>query len=544
MIKSSAKRILFYGAFLLVSACATVFSPPGGPSDETPPKNLSVEPEMLSKNVKTKKFVFEFDEYIKLNNPFNEILISPPLNNKPDYKIKGKKLIVELNDTLQENTTYTINFGSAIQDNNEGNKLVGLNYVFSTGNQIDSLSIGGEVKDAFTNKGIEGVGVLLYDAQSFTDSTFQKKKPMYYAISNSNGKFLFKYLRAGTFKVLALKDENFNIQYDPPGEQVGYLDSTITLTPDKQINLSLKLFENELEQKILSYSIDKQNVVLLNFNKNVVDLQLLNVKGLDSLTHTVWNESRDTLELYYLYSVEERPELIVEFDNILDTITLRKELFSKDSVKSLSPLWGTTKRGTLDLELGEPIELVFKRPIQIVDKGVYLYEDSFKREKKIPLVEVDAQNPYRLLIHADFKPEMRYDLIVKDSVVSDYYGYNNSAFKQQYQTKTKEDYGNLNYSLSGLDSTQQYVLQVLKNKHVIEKFVLSNVKGFDKQWKLLKPGKLQFRLIWDKDRNGYWTTGNIDKKIQPEPIYVYPDEVNIRANWDLEVEDSPNFNLH
>ena len=529
---------------VLASSCATVFSPPGGPTDETPPKNLSVEPEMLAKNVKTKKFVFEFDEFIKLNNPYNEVLISPPLNNKPDYKIKGKKLIVTLNDTLQENTTYTINFGSAIQDNNEGNKLVGLNYVFSTGNQIDSLSIGGKIKDAFSNKGAEGVGILLYDAKTFTDSTFQTKKPVYYAISNSSGNFQFKYLRPGEFKVLALKDQNFNIQYDPPGEQIGFLDSSITLSPDNQISLSLKLFANEPEQQILLYNIDKQNVITLNFNKNVNEFKLLKVSGLEEEIGQIWNDNRDSLKLYYLYSTEERPELIVNYgEDISDTLLFRTEIFTKDSVKNLESIWESSKKEEIPLDLGKPIVLNFKRAIQLPSSGIYLYEDSFKREKQFNL-EVDAKNPSRLLIKSNYKPETRYDIVLTDSAVVDYYGIGNTAFKLSYTTKLKEDYGNLHYLLTELDSTQQYVLEVLKDGKVKEKFLLKNQSEFEKDWKLLLPGKLQFRLIWDKDRNGTWTTGSIDKKTQPEPIYVYPDEVKIRANWDLEVEDKPSFNLH
>jgi hypothetical protein len=147
-------------------------------------------------------------------------------------------------------------------------------------------------------------------------------------------------------------------------------------------------------------------------------------------------------------------------------------------------------------------------------------------------------------VNSNFKPDTRYDLVVTDSTVTDYYGIANQAFKIAYLSKNKEDYGNLFYTLSGLDSTQQYVLEVLKEGKLKEKFLLNNQSTFEKEWKLLMPGKLQFRLIWDKDRNGYWTTGNIDKKTQPEPIYVYPDEVKIRANWDLEVEDKPSFNLH
>ncbi|MEX2588822.1 MAG: Ig-like domain-containing protein [Chitinophagales bacterium] len=536
---------LYIAVLFLLSSCASVFNPPGGPTDEEPPKNISAEPEMLAKNVKTKKFVFEFDEFIKLNNPYNEVLISPPLDNRPEYKIKGKKLILTIDDTLQPQTTYTINFGQAIADNNEGNKLIGLNYVFSTGDFIDSLSISGNIRDAYTNSGAKNAGVLLYRDETFTDTSFQKTKPFYYAMSNESGAFQFKYLRAGKYRVFVLQDENFNIQYDPPGEKIGFLDTTLHLKPDIDYSLNLSLFKNESTAAVVAYEVDKQNIVSIMFNKEINELEVLDVQGFEQKIHQNWNITGDTLKLYYLYNTTERPRIILKPENNeLDTLEFRSEVFNKDSAAQLPPLWNPEQpKRTQSLELAKPIPLSFERPVQLPVSGIHLYEDSFKREKNIRFA-IDSLNPKQLLISTDLKPETRYDLVVTESSVNDHYGNANKAFKLEYRSKSVEDYGNLSIELTELDAAHQYIFELIRESKVIDKIVFSGQETFQKSWKYLKPGNLQFRVILDKDKNNRWTSGNIEQKTQPEPIYIYPEQINIRGNWDMELEDAPNFDLH
>lgn len=528
---------------LFLYACASVFNPPGGPKDETPPKNLSVKPQMLAKNVKENKFVFEFDEYIKLNNPNNEVLISPPLKNRPDFKIKGKKLIVEFNDTLKPQTTYTINFGQAITDNNEGNKLVGLNYVFSTGDYIDSLSIKGKLKNAYDYRPAENIGVLLYRDELFSDSIFQTQKPFYYAISNSSGQFQFKYLRSGKYRVFALQDQNFNMTYDPPGEKIGFLDTVLFLNSETEINLSLNLFDNEKPSKILSYNIENERVITLLFNNNINNFEIDEVFGFNERIYQIWSAERDTLKLYYKYNAEERPRLVVKVDGLLDTLEFRTDIFTKDSIKAKDFMLKKSKSDVTSLLPNGPIQLNFSRPFTIPKSGIYLYEDSFKRQLNVEF-EINPKNPDQLLVNARIRPEKRYDLVVTDSSIFDIYNIPIKAFKQKYQSKSIEDYGNLAMTLKELDPTKQYIFELLKGDKVFFKKIILENEEFNYSWKLIEPTNYQFRVVLDKDKNGFWTTGDLKQKRQPEPVYIYPEKIKVRANWDMEIEDTPKFNLH
>ena len=199
---------------LLLDSCAQISAPTGGEPDTVPPKldSLGTIPLNYSTNFSGDKIVITFNEYFVLKNPKANVFFSPNIENGPEFIVKGKTLTVLLNNELKENTTYTINFGDAISDYTVGNKIPDFKYVFSTGDFIDSMSTQGKVIDAFTGKPIEGVVVMLYD--DFSDSVVSKSKPIYYATTNKEGDYLMNYLKAGTYKLFALKDENRNYFYD------------------------------------------------------------------------------------------------------------------------------------------------------------------------------------------------------------------------------------------------------------------------------------------------------------------------------------------
>lgn len=205
-------------------SCAKQIAPTGGPKDEKPPTPIKSNPINYSKNFKGKKIIILFDEFVVLKDANQEVLVSPPLKEKPELKLRGKNILIKLNDTLKENTTYGINFYNAITDLNEGNVLKDFAFEFSTGNSFDSIYLSGNVKNAFNYKSEKNLYVMLYKA--FNDSTPRTQLPEHIAKTDEEGNFLIANMRNEPYYIFALKDLNNNMLFDLPSESIAFLDST------------------------------------------------------------------------------------------------------------------------------------------------------------------------------------------------------------------------------------------------------------------------------------------------------------------------------
>ncbi|MFI5164899.1 MAG: Ig-like domain-containing domain, partial [Bacteroidia bacterium] len=197
---------LLFTFYFLLEHCAQIVIPGGGPRDATPPRVVKYMPDSAATNFNTKTIAITFDEYIQLSDLQRELTISPPMNIQPDVKYKGKTLLIELKDSLQKNTTYCLNFGSAIRDFTESNPKTNFQYIFSTGSFIDTLKLSGTVKNAFDLKSEKGILVMLYD--TYNDSVPYKKLPSYFAKTGDDGSYTIRNIRPGNYKAFALKDAN------------------------------------------------------------------------------------------------------------------------------------------------------------------------------------------------------------------------------------------------------------------------------------------------------------------------------------------------
>lgn len=223
--------ILFSGFLLLLfQGCAKVGSPTGGPRDVNPPKYIEGEPENRATNFTGKEIIITFDEYIQLKDQNKEIIISPPLKEKPVIRVRDKDIRITLNNELSPQTTYTVNFGKAISDLNESNPLPDFEFVISTGETIDSLSVTGKVINAFNliPDSKKGFVVMLYE--NLSDSAPLVEIPKYYGSVNENGLFSVNNIRPDTFRIIALKDENSNLIYDQGLESIAFLDSLLIIS--------------------------------------------------------------------------------------------------------------------------------------------------------------------------------------------------------------------------------------------------------------------------------------------------------------------------
>ena len=223
------KPIPKYIALLLVVigfyACASTGMPDGGPYDETPPKFVRATPEPNATNNKRSKISIEFDEYIKLDKPSEKVIISPPQKEAPEVKVSGRRVLVEFFDTLQENTTYTIDFGDAIVDNNEDNPLGNFAYAFSTGESIDTMEVSGTVLNAQDLEPVKGIQVGLH--KDLHDSAFTKLPFVRISRTDSRGHFTIRGIAQGKYRIYALMDGNQNYLFDSKTEAVAWQDSLI-----------------------------------------------------------------------------------------------------------------------------------------------------------------------------------------------------------------------------------------------------------------------------------------------------------------------------
>ena len=218
-----------YIAFLLVIigfyACASTGTPDGGPYDETPPKFIRATPEPNATNNKRKKISIEFDEYIKLDKASEKVIISPPQNEAPEVKVSGRRVLVEFFDTLRENTTYTIDFGDAIVDNNEDNPMGNFAYAFSTGETIDTMEVSGTVLNAADLEPVKGIQVGLH--KNLNDTAFTTLPFDRISRTDSRGHFTIRGVSPGTYRIYALMDGNQNYLFDSKTEAIAYLDSLV-----------------------------------------------------------------------------------------------------------------------------------------------------------------------------------------------------------------------------------------------------------------------------------------------------------------------------
>ncbi len=208
----------------IIAGCARMGQPDGGWYDDDPPRILGSTPEDQATNVTTKKITIQFDEYIKLADVTQKVIVSPPQLEMPEIKGAGKKIVVELKDTLKPNTTYTIDFSDAISDNNEGNPLGNYTFTFSTGEQIDTCEVAGNVLDASNLEPVKGILVGLYD--DLSDSAFKTKPLLRVARTDGRGRFVIKGVAPGEYRVYALQDADGDYIFNQKSEMIAFSHQT------------------------------------------------------------------------------------------------------------------------------------------------------------------------------------------------------------------------------------------------------------------------------------------------------------------------------
>jgi uncharacterized protein (DUF2141 family) len=554
-LKTVIYSLLFFVVLYWLSSCANPMTPTGGPRDEIAPQVLEALPRNKSVNVTPQLVHLRFNEYIVLDNPSQNISISPPIEGTPDFVVKGKTLQIKFPKTrLQENTTYTINFGAAIKDNNEGNIQDSFTYVFSTGPFLDSLSFTGNVNNALTAAAEEGFVVGLYK-DTINDSIVFTKKPDYYTKTKKDGSFKLENLKEGKYKLFTFKDENFSFTRDLPNENYAF-HIDLVAPAENPIPTFLRTFE---ERKPISVSdINPKNTGVIQFVMSEPVYSFM-ISGFDKTiglqdTAYVFNEKKDTVLLYYTFSINKIDSFIVQVNNnAIDTFSQTFKNNNIDSVKAQLPplglftalqtstkkgLGGVQKQGTIQQDYEEDFIMKMNRPIKnILVERIKLLEDTVQNE--IPF-SVKIDNKTNVLFHVE-QPEKtkegeEYEIQIGDSAFVDFYGLYNGAFSIKYKTTKKEEYGESIITIDSIESGKQYVMQLISptDKIVAEEYI-KDTQTITYKYKKLTPGSYKLKLIEDNNGNKKWDTGNYLTGEQPEKILVFPEKIDVRANWENEV---------
>lgn len=597
-MKPLPRWIALVSVIIAMYACASMGTPDGGPEDYDPPKFVRSTPEPNAINYNKKKVTIEFDEFIKLEKASEKVIISPPQAEAPEVRASGKKVIVQFQDSIKQDVTYTIDFGDAIVDNNANNPLGQFAFAFSSGNTVDTMAVSGTVLNAENLEPIKGIQVGLH--KNLNDSAFVKLPFDRISRTDSRGRFTIRGVAPGKYRIYALMDGNQNFFFDSKTEQVAWSDSLIVPSMEPAVrqdtvwnaldtakidtiktvnytrflpdNIMLRAFKEENDFQYLQKSErPKTNQFSIYFSAKNKELPA--VKGLDFDEQKLIveaNSRKDSL-LYWIT------------DTVLcerDTLTLQLDYWATDTLKRLVPKTDTLRfvnkipRERRLAMLEEEMKKKEKERKKRVRKG-----DTLSVETKFLSINVDAPSSLDLnrnitvsfdepitsidtaAIHMAHKVDTVWQdipfLFVTDTIAprryeiladwkpGDEYRLNidSLAFQGVYGLHTDKVEKSLkvktleDYGTLYLNITgagPNAIVQLLNSSDAVIRQQPVTDKGTCDFYFLQPSTKYYIRLFNDSNNNGKWDTGSYEQKLQAEEVYYFPKVWEMKANFEFE----------
>ena len=567
-------------------SCANIGNPSGGPIDKTPPIFMRSNPTPNAVNVKDRKIEIFFDEIVTLKDPSTKIIVSPAQTEMPRMSALGRKVTVELVDSLLPNTTYTIDFSNSIQDNNEGNAIDNFAFAFSTGSVIDSMRVSGYVLDSRTLEPMQSVVVGLQS--NLADSAFHKEKLQRVALTNDRGQFTIRNVSPGSYHIFAIKDLDRDYKFGNPTEDIAFLDSIIV--PSIGSREAADTVYNDLNEidtimRATRPAYFPNDILLSMFNEDRKSQYLANNLRVDStrisLTFAAASDTLPSLSIVgrndvpdQWYTLERsqtndtltywiRPPHLVSADTLMvattylrtdttsnlswgtDTLkfTFQRQKTKKkkkneetDSLEQirfmeLHPLANGTQEvyAPLLLQTGTPIERYSREAFHLQRK---LQNDTtfYPAEIKSIALRDSTLSRRDLMLKVDWEPGAAYTLAIDSLAMTDIYGLQTKPLKVDFNVRKMEEYGNIVFNIPAVRDSA--IVELLDGT---EKIVLrAPVKSHRAELLNLLPGKYYARLFIDRNGNGKYDTGNYDMHLQPEETVYYPGAINLKKNWDVE----------
>lgn len=513
----------------LIYGCASMRTPDGGPKDKTPPVVLKMEPKNMTTNFVGDKVSIEFDEYFNLQNEFKEFSISPEQERPPLLKKQQKKLIVNFQDSLEKNTTYTLNFGNAIVDVNEANVLKNFTYVFSTGPKLDSLSISGKVTNTQTGK--PEIDATVFIIPLSRDSIFGKKKASIYTSTDSSGIFKLKNLRQDTYKIYALKENSGDKIYQQSTDEVAFIKEPIVLNKNVD-TVKLAVFK-ELPGtfRILDNKFNTDGSMTFIFNQQLIkpDVSVVFPKIVNENKIVRFSKNNDSLTIWLKDLSFDSVKIAIHNDQKpLDTVTFTRD--KKDTYTRTIQLTDNSLNGKINPF--RPYQFFLNSPLALFDATkVKLLEDSISRTNFI--IEKDSLDvlAYRLIY--PWKNKSNYVITYGENAFTELFGTKNKEIKRTITLESKDEYASLRIKVEVPEPNKSYLIELLNDKKaVIRRDIIT--KNETISYSNYKAGIYFARIIYDTNKNGKWDTGDIKDQTQPEKIWYDPAEYSMKANWDRE----------
>lgn len=587
---SSLRLLLALPLALAVAACANMGRPEGGPRDELPPVYVRSNPALGQLNFSGNKITVDFDENIALDDAMNKIVVSPAQKTTPAISSNGRRVTIELRDTLQPNTTYTVDFADAVKDLNEGNVLDGFAIDFSTGETLDSLCISGMVFEAETLEPAQGMLVGVYSNLSDTAITTLPLERI--TKTNQLGQFTLRNLKEGTYRVFALNDVNRDYHWDrsediafydvtvsPSSEPMtvtdtlvranGLRDSLVTREATRFLpdDLLLTWFnEGYAAQYLKDYKRPERNKITFQFGAKADTLPILRLINthragdeaddwsvlvasptLDTLTYWITDTTLSALDSITLEARYQRTDTNDLLSWTTDTLRFnfrepRKKQEKKkkhdeeaDTVPPPVPHTSLSVTSGNSQELNAGLRFTSQVPIARLDTSAIHLEvliDTIWYQMMRPSFTLGSPlQPMAYSAPYDWEEDTKYRLTIDSAAVVDIYGLDNDKLVHEFTTRKSDDYSSVRFDITGLDSRPAIVqLMTSADKPVASAPVVNGVA--DVQY--LSPGTYYAKLFVDSNGDGLWTTGSLLDSIQPEEVYYFPKKLTLKKNWTIE----------
>ncbi len=530
MHKTLLQGFVLIAIIAVFMGCANRGNPSGGPKDVEAPKILREVPENYSTNFDRKEIRIYFDEYVKIKDLQKQLIISPPMRTEPTITPLGtpsKYVRIIINDTLEENTTYAFNFGESIVDNNEENPYEYYRYVLSTGAFIDSLSVKGRILDAENREPDSFVSVMLYERDStYTDSTVFKQKPKYITNTlDSLTTFSIDNIKPGTYKLIALKEENGNYTFQQDSDKIGYYEGFITAPTDSFYTIKLFKEEPDFDAKRPKQVAGQKIAFGFEGDYKSMQIEMLGSKPEGFKTRITKDPSSDTLFYWYRPKIElDSAEFLIRNKTYIDTIKHRFRTIDKDTLVVKSTSSGTLSfNDDFSFTATVPIVKLDKNRISIIDK------DSLNVPFESAYNELD--NTYSLQFEK--KESETYNIEILPNAIEDFFGNVNDTLSFTARTKTLSDYSNIRVTL--VNANYPMIVQLTNDKGEVkyEQYATES-RLFD--FRNITPGTYYVRAIFDSNGNQRYDSGRFLDQRQAERVAHHPDLVDARAGWDWVVE--------
>ncbi|MBO5832058.1 MAG: Ig-like domain-containing protein [Alistipes sp.] len=584
----SAAMVLLFGAALFTK-CASTMVPTGGPKDTIPPVIVFMDPDNFSTNIDTlryPKIYVEFNEYVQIKDLQKELYTSPAMKKKPTVSRRGMGIVVQMKDTLRPNTTYAINFGASIADNNEGNPLHAMRYVFSTGDTVDSMYMSGYTADSYKADSVSKSFIYFFIADSVErptdwDSTMFKYKPQVIARAEKNGIFIAQNLKPVDYRIYAFEDTNGNMEYEPSVDQIGFLDTTynpmnmpgftiwydsLRHYPSAEPQLYFRMF---MDRRFARHTLSGQERInrhkaMLYFgapNPEVTSIKFDSIPE-DKVIYDPQNYNRDTVALWFDLAPEELPDTIkgeityFKHDSInqlvestdklrlawvkVETKEERKEREEQEKERERAEKAGeewvepekenpfkVTMPSSGDFHRYKSLDMEFDFPLTKFDSTLVTLkmtteENSEPQDVAFHFVQ-DTINRRKYQLRVDWQPKAKYELVIPAGVFENVARESNDTLKYSYTGSDPEKFAKVNIDVKSSRPNVRYILQ-LTNAQGKTQREIRNVDAGKYVLEYIQAGDVMLRVVEDMNGNGKWDTGDMVLMRQPERTEIFKNE--------------------